>query len=86
MNSRRLIVAAVSLSLGLAGMHGGALAQINDGPIITGNVDGILRHDTVRQQDRRQRRRLDDYLRRFLNPGAGTTVISPSAAASSRLQ
>ena len=26
--------------MGLAGMHGGALAQIKDAPIITGNVDG----------------------------------------------
>src|SRR4051794_20468304 len=40
MNLRRLFVAAVSLSMGLAGVPGGALAQIKDAPIITGNVDG----------------------------------------------
>jgi hypothetical protein len=37
---KRLIVTAVSLSMGLAGVHGGALAQINGVPAITGNVDG----------------------------------------------
>ena len=40
MNLRRLFVAAVSLSMGLAGVPGGALAQIKDAPIITGNVAG----------------------------------------------
>jgi hypothetical protein len=40
MNVQRLFVAAVSLSMGLAGVQGGALAQIKDAPIITGNVDG----------------------------------------------
>src|SRR3954454_5169161 len=32
MKLRRLFVAAVSLSMGLAGVHGGALAQIKDAP------------------------------------------------------
>jgi hypothetical protein len=40
MNVQRLFVAAVSLSMGLAGVQSGALAQIKDAPIITGNVDG----------------------------------------------
>jgi hypothetical protein len=40
MNLQRLIVAAVGLSMGLAGVQGGALAQIKDAPIITGNVEG----------------------------------------------
>jgi hypothetical protein len=40
MNLQRLIVAAVGLSLGLAGVQDGALAQIKDAPIITGNVEG----------------------------------------------
>src|SRR4051812_29759004 len=40
MNLRRLFVAAVSLSMGLAGVQGDALAQIKDAPLITGNVEG----------------------------------------------
>jgi hypothetical protein len=40
MNLKRLIIAAVGLSVGLAGVQGGALAQIKDAPIITGNVEG----------------------------------------------
>jgi hypothetical protein len=80
MNLRRLSVAAVSLSLALAGMHGGALAQIKDAPIITGNVNGscvttpsvnstgvIAGVWTITCGD--------------LNPGAGTTVIGPPSMA-----
>src|SRR5215218_3564745 len=40
MNLKRPIVATISLSMALAGMQGGALAQIKDAPIITGNVNG----------------------------------------------
>jgi hypothetical protein len=40
MNLKRLIIAAIGLSMGLAGVQGGALAQIQDAPIITGNVEG----------------------------------------------
>jgi hypothetical protein len=39
-NVQRLIIATLGLGLGLAGMHGGALAQMKDAPIITGNVSG----------------------------------------------
>src|SRR5688500_19623235 len=40
LNLKRLIVATVGLSMGLTAMHGGALAQVKDAPIITGNVNG----------------------------------------------
>lgn len=36
---KRLIVATIGLSMGLAGLRGDALAQIPGAPIITGNVD-----------------------------------------------
>ena len=36
---KRLIVATIGLSMGLAGLHGDVLAQIPGAPIITGNVD-----------------------------------------------
>jgi hypothetical protein len=37
---KKLLVAAVSLGMGLAGVYGGALAQTKDAPIITGNIAG----------------------------------------------
>jgi hypothetical protein len=37
---KRLIVATIGLSMGLAGVQGDALAQMNGAPTITGNVEG----------------------------------------------
>src|SRR5829696_904575 len=37
---KRLIVATLSLGMGLAGLHGGALAQMNGAPVVSGNVAG----------------------------------------------
>jgi hypothetical protein len=81
MNSRRLIVAAVSVSLCLAGMHGGALAQINEGPVITGNVDGSC---VTTPSANNSGANAGDWTITCgdFSPGAGTTVISPAAAAS----
>jgi hypothetical protein len=81
MNSRTLIVAAVSLSLGLAGMHGGALAQINDGPVITGNVDGSC---VTTPSANNTGANAGDWTITCgdFSPGAGTTVISPAGVAS----
>jgi Bacterial TSP3 repeat len=81
MNLRRLIVATASLSLALAGMHGGALAQIKDAPIITGNVDGSC---VTRPSVTNTGANAGDWTITCgdLNPGAGMTVISPSTAAS----
>jgi hypothetical protein len=78
---QRLIVAAVSLSVGLAGMHGGALAQINEGPIITGNVDGSC---VTTPSANNSGANAGDWTITCgdFSPGAGTTVISPAAAAS----
>ena len=37
---KRLIVATLSLGMGLTGLHGGALAQMNGAPVVSGNVAG----------------------------------------------
>ena len=81
MNPRRLIVAVVSLSVGLASAHGAALAQINDTPIITGNVDGsCVTTPSVNSTGVNA----GDWTITCgdLNPGAGMTVIGPSSVAS----
>ncbi len=72
---KRLIIAAVGLSLGLVGLHGDVLAQTNSGVVVmddasgtdgssgTCNVSGPLRDRTVTCTD--------------LRPGRGVTVIDP---------
>jgi len=81
MNSRRLIVATVSLSMGLAGLHGVALAQIKDAPIITGNVDGSC--VTTPSFNSRGVNAGDWTITcGDLNPGAGMTVIDAPVVAS----
>jgi len=81
MNLKRLIVATVSLSMSLGGVHGGALAQIKDAPIITGNVDGnCVTSPSVNSTGANA----GDWTITCgdLSPGAGTTVIGPPSAAS----
>jgi hypothetical protein len=81
MNFKSFTVAALSLSMGLAGMQGGALAQIQDAPIITGNVDGnCITSPSVNSSGANA----GDWTITCgdLNPGAGTTVIAPPSAAS----
>jgi hypothetical protein len=78
---KRLLVATVSLSMGLAGMHGVALAQIKDAPVITGNVNGnCVTTPSVNSAGVNA----GDWTITCgdLNPGAGMTVISPPSAAS----
>src|SRR5215210_8924020 len=78
---KRLIVATVSLSMGLAGMHGGALAQMKDTPLIIGNVDGnCVTSPSVNNSGANA----GDWTITCgdLNPGAGTTVIGPPSVSS----
>jgi hypothetical protein len=81
MNLKRLIVAAVSLGMGLAGVHGGALAQINEAPIITGNVNGnCVTSPSVTTTGASA----GDWTITCgdISPGAGMTVIGPPSVAS----
>src|SRR5215217_1773245 len=81
MNLKRLVVAAVSLGMGLAGVHGGALAQINDAPIITGNVNGnCVTSPSVTTTGANA----GDWTITCgdISPGAGMTVIGPPSVAS----
>src|ERR671911_2165404 len=78
---KRLIIATLSLSIGLAGMHGGALAQVKDAPIITGNVDGnCITSPSVNTTGANA----GDWTITCgdISPGAGMTVIGPPAVVS----
>jgi hypothetical protein len=77
----RLIIATVSLSIGLTGMHGGALAQVKDAPIITGNVDGnCITSPSVNTTGANA----GDWTITCgdISPGPGLTVIGPPSLAS----
>src|SRR5215211_8634250 len=81
MNLKRPIVATVSLSMALAGMQGGALAQIKDAPIITGNVNGnCVTTPSVTTTGASA----GDWTITCgdISPGAGMTVIGPPSVAS----
>ena len=81
MNLKRLIIAFVSLGMGLAGMHGGALAQINEAPIITGNVAGnCVTSPSVNTTGANA----GDWTITCgdISPGPGLTVIGPPSVAS----
>ena len=80
-NVKRIIVAAVSLSMGLAGVHGGALAQIKEAPIITGNVDGTC---VTAPSVNTTGANAGDWTITCgdISPGAGMTVIGPPAVVS----
>src|ERR671911_2928967 len=78
---KRLIIATLSLSIGLTGMHGGALAQVKDAPIITGNVDGnCITSPSVNTTGANA----GDWTITCgdITPGAGLTVIGPPSVAS----
>ena len=81
MNVKRLIVATVSLSMGLAGVHGSALAQIKDAPLITGNVDGTC---VTSPSVNTTGANAGDWTITCgdISPGAGMTVIGPPAVVS----
>ena len=77
----RLIIATVSLSIGMTGMHGGALAQVKDAPIITGNVDGnCITSPSVNTTGANA----GDWTITCgdISPGPGLTVIGPPSLAS----
>jgi hypothetical protein len=81
MNLKRLGVAVVSLSMGLAGVDGGALAQIKDAPIITGNVAGnCVTSPSVNATGANA----GDWTITCgdITPGAGMTVIGPPSVVS----
>src|SRR5918993_6068136 len=80
-NLRRLTIATVSLGMSLAAMHGGALAQVNDAPIITGNVNGnCVTSPSVNTTGANA----GDWTITCgdITPGAGLTVIGPPSVAS----
>src|SRR5215207_659308 len=81
MNLKRPIVATVSLSMALAGMHGAALAQIKDAPIITGNVNGSC---VTAPSVTTTGASAGDWTITCgdISPGAGMTVIGPPAVVS----
>src|SRR5687767_11046986 len=78
---KRLIIAAVSLGLGLAGVHGGTLAQVKDTPIITGNVDGTC---VTSPSVNATGANAGDWTITCgdISPGAGMTVIGPPSVVS----
>src|SRR5215216_1541206 len=81
LNLKRLVVTAVGLSMGLAGVHGGALAQIKDAPLITGNVNGsCVTSPSVNTTGANA----GDWTITCgdISPGAGMTVIGPPAVVS----
>src|SRR5215212_5678138 len=80
-NVKRIIVATASLSMGLAGVHGGALAQIKEAPIITGNVDGTC---VTAPSVNTTGANAGDWTITCgdISPGAGMTVIGPPVVAS----
>jgi hypothetical protein len=78
---KRLLVAAVSLSMGLAGVHGDALAQMKEAPIITGNVNGnCVTSPSVTTTGANA----GDWTITCgdISPGSGLTVIGPPVVAS----
>jgi hypothetical protein len=80
-NLKRLSVATVSLGMGLAAMHGGALAQVKDAPIITGNVNGnCVTSPSVNTTGANA----GDWTITCgdISPGAGLTVIGPPSVSS----
>jgi hypothetical protein len=80
-NLKRLMIATVGLSLGLTAMHGGALAQVKDAPIITGNVNGnCVTSPSVNTTGANA----GDWTITCgdISPGAGLTVIGPPSVAS----
>jgi hypothetical protein len=81
MNLQRLIVAAVGLSMGLAGVQGGALAQIKDAPIITGNVEGNC---VTSPSANTNGANAGDWTITCgdISPGPGLTVIGPPSVTS----
>jgi hypothetical protein len=78
---KRLIIVMVGLGLGLAGMHGGALAQMKDTPIITGNVQGTC---VTSPSVNTTGANAGDWTITCgdISPGPGMTVIGPPALAS----
>jgi hypothetical protein len=78
---KRLIVAAVSLSIGLVGVQGGALAQMKDAPIISGNVNGTC---VTSPSLNSTGANAGDWTITCgdINPGAGMTVIGPPSVVS----
>jgi hypothetical protein len=81
MNVQRFVVATLSLGLGLAGMHSGALAQVKDAPIITGNVNGnCVTSPSVNTTGANA----GDWTITCgdISPGSGLTVIGPPSVAS----
>jgi hypothetical protein len=81
MNVQRFVVATLSLGLCLAGMHSGALAQVKDAPIITGNVNGnCVTSPSVNTTGANA----GDWTITCgdISPGSGLTVIGPPSVAS----
>src|SRR5215207_8577349 len=73
---KRRLIAAVTLSLSLAGMHSAALAQQTQAPVITGNVNGSC---VMAPPVGNPGANAGDWTISCgdLNPGAGMTVIGP---------
>ena len=83
-NLKRLTIATVSLGMSLAAMHGGALAQVIDAPIITGNVNGnCVTSPSVNTTGANA----GDWTITCgdITPGPGLTVIGPPVVASHAL-
>ncbi len=78
---KRLIIAAVSLGLGVSGTTGGTLAQMKDAPIITGNVEGTC---VTSPSVNTTGANAGDWTITCgdISPGPGMTVIGPPSAAS----
>jgi hypothetical protein len=70
MNLQRLIMAAVSLSLGLGGLSGGVVAQTNSGVVVMDDASGT--DGTNGACTRRNRRSCGD-----LSPDDGITIPEP---------
>src|SRR5215212_557119 len=78
---KRLVVATLSLGIGLAGLQGGALAQMNGAPIVSGNVAGNC---VTSPGANTTGANAGDWTITCgdISPGPGMTVIGPPSVAS----
>jgi hypothetical protein len=77
MNLQRLIIAAISLSLGLGGLSGGVLAQTHSGLVVVDDASGSNgTSGTCKDSGPRMNRTVTCT---DLRPGRGVTVIDPGA-------
>ena len=76
-----LIIVAVSLSLGLVGLSGGALAQTNSGLVVIDDASGTNGTNGACRDSGSRTNRTVTCTDTELRPGNGVTVVDPGAEA-----